>query len=139
MNISQDRYPNFRFPIFVISHAIWLYNRFGLSYRDVSDLLFQRGIEVSYQSVKNWNEMFGDLFAEEIRKRRRKRSRRWHLDEVHVRIKGKRCYLWRAVDDGGIVLDVLVTERRNKESARRFLLKLLGRYESPTRITTDRL
>ena len=139
MNVQEARYPNYRFPIVVISHAIWLYNRFTLSYRDVSDLLFQRGIEVSHQTIKNWNERFGAQFAAEVRRRRGKPSRRWHMDEVHVKIKGKRCYLWRAVDDEGVALDILVTERRNKDAARRFFRKVLGNYEPPTKVTTDRL
>ena len=139
MNDKKARYPNYRYPICVISHAIWLYNRFALSYRDVSDLLLQRGIEVSYQTIKDWNDKFGDMFAEEIRRRRAKPTQRWHIDEMHVKIRGKRCYLWRAVDDNGIILDVLVTERRNKEAAKLFFQQLLGSYERPTRITTDRL
>jgi len=139
MNVQEARYPNYRFPIAVISHAIWLYNRFTLSYRDVSDLLFQRGIEVSHQTIKDWNERFGAQFAAEVRKRRRKPSRRWHMDEVHVKIKAKRCYLWRAVDDDGVALDILVTERRNKDAARQFFTKVLGSYEPPTKVTTDRL
>ena len=101
MNKREARYPNYRYPLSVISHTIWLYNRFALSYRDVSDLLLQRGIEVSYQTVKDWNDKFGKLFAKEIRRRRAKPSRRWHVDEMHVKIRGKRCYLWRAVDDNG--------------------------------------
>ena len=120
MHTNEARYPKFRFPICVISQAIWLYNRFSLSYRDVSDMLLQRGIEVSYQTIKNWNDKFGDLFADEIRRRRPKPSRRWHIDEMHTKICGKRCYLWRAVDDKGVVLDVVVTERRNKEAVKAF-------------------
>lgn len=139
MNDPQPRYPNFRFPICVISHAVWLYNRFSLSYRDISDLFFERGIEVSYQSIKDWNEKFGELFAAEIRRRRKKPSRRWHIDEVYLKINGKHQYLWRAVDEHGAVLDVLVTKRRNKAAARDFFKRLLGSYQTPTRITTDRL
>jgi len=139
MNDTSSRYPNFRFPITVTSHAIWLYNRFPLSYRDVSDLLFERGIEVSHQTVKDWNEKFGALFAGEIRKRRKKPSGRWHIDEVYLKINGQLLYLWRAVDQHGTVLDILVTERRNKDAAKRFFEKLLGKYKAPTRITTDRL
>ena len=105
----------------------------------VSDLLLERGIEVSYQTIKDWNDKFGDMFAEEIRQRRAKPSRKWHVDEMHVKIRGKRCYLWRAVDDKGVILDVLVTERRNKEAARQFFKQLLGSYERPTKVTTDRL
>ena len=139
MSIQDDRYFNYRFSIAPISHAIWLYNRFTLSYRDVSDLLFQRGIEVSHQTIKDWNEKFGGQFAQEIRRRRKKPSRRWHIDEVHVKINGKKCYLWRAVDDDGTVLDILVTERRNKDSARQFFKKVLGNYERPIKVTSDRL
>jgi len=138
MNDTTTRYPNFRYPIAVISQAIWLYNRFTLSYRDVSDLLFQRGIKVSYQTVKDWNEKFGALFAEEIRKRIKKPTGRWHVDEVYIKIKGKLHYLWRAVDEDGVVLDILVTKRKNKAEAIRFFEKLLGRYKAPSKITTDR-
>jgi len=139
MNNKETRYPNYRFPICLISHAIWLYNRFSLSYRDVSDLLLERGVEVSYQTIKNWNDEFGEVFAEEIRKHRPKPTCRWHMDEMHVKIRGKRCYLWRAVDDTGIILDILVTERRNKDAAKRFFERLLGKYKRPTKVTTDRL
>jgi len=139
MNIQEARYPNYRYPTCLISHAIWLYNRFSLSYRDVSDLLLQRGIEVSYQTVKDWNDKFADEFVEEIRRRRRKPTRRWHMDEMHIKIRGKKCYLWRAVDDKGNILDVFVTERRNKRAAQRFFERLLGSYKRPTKVTTDRL
>jgi putative transposase len=105
----------------------------------VSDLLLQRGIEVSYQTVKDWNDKFADGFVEEIRQKRRKPTRRWHVDEMHIKIRGKKCYLWRAVDDKGIVLDVFVTERRNKPAAQRFFERLLGSYNRPTKVTTDRL
>jgi len=138
--IDNDlKYKNFRFPVAVISHAIFLYNRFVLSYRDVADLLYERGIVVSHQSIKDWNLRFGDLFAEEIKKRRRKPSRRWHLDEMHCKIRGKKHYLWRAVDSDGVVLDVFVSKRRNKNAAITFFKRLLGSYKNPSRITTDRL
>ena len=90
MNDKEARYPNYRYPTSMISHAIWLYNRFALSYRDDSDLLFERGIEVSYQTVKDWNDKLGDMFVEEIRRRRAKPSRRWHVDEMHVKIRSQR-------------------------------------------------
>jgi putative transposase len=105
----------------------------------VSDLLLQRGIEVSYQTVKDWNDKFADVLVEEIRQQRRKPTRRWHVDEMHIKICGKKCYLWRAVDDKGILLDVFVTERRNKQAAQSFFERLLGGYERPTKVTTDRL
>ena len=94
----------------MISQAIYLYNRFSLSYRDVSDLLLERGIVVSHQTVKIWNVRFGAMFADEIRKRRRKPSRRWHIDEMHCKIAGKKHYLWRAVDSNGTVLDIFVSD-----------------------------
>jgi len=138
--IANDlKYKRFRFPIAVISHAIYLYNRFTLSYRDVSDLLFERGIVVSHQTVKIWNVRFGTMFADEIKRRRRKPTRRWHIDEAHCKIAGKKHYLWRAVDSDGTVLDAFVSIRRNKKAAQVFFSKLLGQYESPSKITTDRL
>jgi len=132
-------YKHFRFPIAVISQAIYLYNRFTLSYRDVSDLLLQRGIVVSHQTIKKWNVRFGSFFAEEIKKRRRKPKRRWHIDEMHCKINGKKHYLWRAVDSDGTVLDVFVSTRRNKQAAQKFFSKLLDQYEDPSNITTNRL
>ena len=138
--IANDlKYKHFRFPIAVISQAIYLYNRFSLSYRDVSDLLLERGIVVSHQTIKVWNVRFGVLFAEEIRKRRRRPTRRWHIDEMHCKIAGKKHYLWRAVDSDGLVLDVFVSKRRNKIAAKEFFSKLFGQYDKPSRITTDRL
>jgi len=136
---NRLKYKNYRFPIAVISHAIYLYNRFSLSYQDVEYLLFQRGIVVSHQTVKDWNLRFGKLFAEEIKKRRRKPTKRWHIDEMHCKIAGKKLYLWRAVDSDGVVLDIFVSKRRNKIAAKEFFSKLLGQYENPSCITTDRL
>jgi len=136
---STDKYPKFRFPIAIISHAIYLYNRYSLSYRDVSDLLLERGIVVSHQSVKNWNIRFGKLFADELRKHRRKPKRGWHVDEMYIKIRGKTCYLWRAVGSDGIVLDIFVSEKRNKEAALTFFSKLFDCYDAPIRVTTDRL
>jgi len=133
------RYKRFRFPIAVISRAIYLYNRYTLSYRDVSDLLLERGIAVSHQTIKKWNIRFGELFADEIKRRRRKSTRRWHIDEMHCKIAGKKHYLWRAVDSNGVVLDIFVSSRRNKEAAVVFFASLFGRYEDPASITTDRL
>ena len=138
--IANDlKYKRFRFPVAVISHAIYLYNRFTLSYRDVSDLLFERGIVVSHQTVKIWNFRFGAMFADEIKKRRKKPTRRWHIDEAHCKIEEQKHYLWRAVDSDGIVLDIFVSDRRNKKAAREFFSKLFGQYENPSQITTDRL
>jgi len=138
--IANDlKYKRFRFPIAVISQAIYLYNRFTLSYRDVSDLLLERGVVVSHQTIKKWNFRFGEIFGEEIKHRRRTPTRRWHIDEMHCKIAGKKHYLWRAVDSDGTVLDVFVSNRRNKQAAQAFFSKLLGQYENPSKITTDRL
>ncbi len=133
------KYKHFRFPIAVISHAVYLYNRYTLSYRDVSDLLLERGIVVSHQTIKKWNVRFGKLFAEELKKRRRKPTRRWHIDEMHCKIAGRKHYLWRAVDSDGVVLDIFVSMRRNKQAAKEFFSRLYGQYDNPFRITTDRL
>src|SRR5215469_12385923 len=121
-------YRRHRFPPTVIQHAIWLYLRFTLSYRDVEDLLAERGLEVSYETVRRWVLKFGPLIARQLRRHRPRPSDRWHLDEMVVRIAGKQMYLWRAVDHGGEVLDMLVRRRECKlrrfksaRSAQRFL------------------
>jgi len=136
---NGQKYKHFRFPIAVISRAIYLYNRYTLSYRDVSDLLLARGVVVSHQTIKKWNIRFGMLYADEIKKRRRKPTRHWHIDELHCKIAGKKHYLWRAVDSDGVVLDIFVSKRRNKIAAKEFFSRLFGQYTNPSRITTDRL
>lgn len=129
-----------RFPSEVIRHAVWLYFRFSLSLRDVEEMLAQRGVEVSYETIRCWTRKFGPLIARRLKKRRGPPTPRWHLDEVVCWIGGRRMYLWRAVDDEGEVLDVVVQRRRNHDAA----LKLLGRLlrnqpVEPERITTDGL
>ncbi|MBN9478611.1 MAG: IS6 family transposase [Bordetella sp.] len=129
-----------RFPADVIRHAVWLYFRFSLSLRDVEEMLAARGIAVSYETVRCWTRKFGPLIARRLKKRRPAPSPRWHLDEVVCWIGGRRMYLWRAVDDEGEVLDVVVQRRRDNEAA----LKLIGRLlrnqpVEPERITTDGL
>jgi transposase-like protein len=117
-----------------------LYLRFTLSYRDVEDLLAERGLEVSYETIRRWVLKFGPAAAKRLRQRRPKPSPRWHLDEMAVRIAGERMYLWRAVDDEGEVLDVLVQRRRDQAAARRLMRKLLRKQGfAPTEIITDRL
>ena len=105
MTISFARH---QFPPAIIRHAVWLYVRFTLSYRDVEDLLAERGLDVSYETVRRWVLKFGPLFARELRRRRPRPTARWHLDEMVVMIAGRRFWLWRAVDDEGEVLDLLV-------------------------------
>src|SRR5918998_1032739 len=129
-----------QFPPVVIRHAVWLYVRFTLSYRDVEDLLAERGLEVSYETVRRWVLKFGPAIARRLRQQRPKPSPRWHLDEMEMRIGGERVYLWRAVDDEGEVLDVLVQRRRDKRAALRLMRKLLRKHGfAPAEITTDKL
>nr|WP_314187411.1 IS6 family transposase [uncultured Brevundimonas sp.] len=129
-----------RYPAEVIRHAVWLYFRFSLSMRDVEELLAQRGIEVSYETIRCWTKKFGPLIARRLKKRRPVPSPRWHLDETVCRIGGRRMYLWRAVDDEGEVLDLVVQRRRDTEAALKLLKRLLRNQPvEPKRITTDGL
>jgi hypothetical protein len=129
-----------RFPADVIRHAVWLYFRFSLSFRDVEELMAQRGIDVSYETIRCWTIKFGPLIARRLKKRRSPPSPRWHLDEVVCNIGGSRMFLWRAVDDEGEVLDVLVQRRRDTEAALRLLRRLLHNLPvEPHTITTDGL
>jgi putative transposase len=128
----------------VIRLAVMLYVRFPLSLRNVEDLLHERGIDISHETVRFWWNRFGPIFAAEIRRRRVDRMRafsnwRWHVDELFVKINGERHYLWRAVDHEGEVLEAVVTKRRNKKAALKFLRKLMRRYGQPEAIVTDRL
>jgi putative transposase len=114
-----------RFPREIIRHAIWRYLRFTLSYRDVEELLAKRGLEISYETVRRWVLKFGPIIAGRLRQRRSPPNNRWHLDEMVVRIAGERVYLWRALDDEGEVLNMLVQRRRDTRSALRLMRKLL--------------
>ncbi len=129
-----------RFPADVILHAVWLYFRFSLSFRDVEELLAQRGIAVSYETIRCWTIKFGPLIARRLKRRRPAPSPRWHLDEMVCSIGGKRMYLWRAVDDEGEVLDLVVQRRRDTEAALKLLRRLLNNQPvEPDMITTDGL
>ena len=129
-----------RFPPEVIRHAIWLYLRFTLSYRDVEELLIERGIELSYETVRRWVLKFGPAFARNLRRLRPRPSDTWHLDEMVVSIQGRRMYLWRAVDSEGEILDLLVQPRRDKVSALRLMRKLLRKQGyAPAVLVTDKL
>jgi putative transposase len=123
--LSPNRYKNHRFPTEIISHGVWLYFRFCLSYRDVEELLFARGIIVSYEAIRQWCRKFGQAYANQLRRQRPRPGDTWHLDEVFLTIKGERHYLWRSVDQDGHVLDILVQSRRNKNAAKKFFRKLL--------------
>jgi len=105
----------------VISHAVWLYFRFHLSFRDVQDLLAERGIVVSHEAIRQWCAKFGPTYEAGLRRRRARSGDKWHLDEMLLTIRGKRHWLWRAVDQHGVVLDILVQERRDQAAAERFL------------------
>ena len=129
-----------QFPPDIIRHAVWLYLRFTLSFRDVEDLLAERGLDVSYETVRRWVLKFGPLFAQELRRRRHRPTSQWHLDERAVRIGGRQFWLWRAVDDEGEVLDLLVQRRRDAKAAAKLMRKLLKKQGfAPKTLVTDRL
>jgi putative transposase len=136
--MAQVSYRRHRFPVSIIQHAIWLYLRFTLSYRDVEELLAERGLDISYETVRRWVLKFGPLIARQLRQRRPRPSDRWHLDEMVVRIAGRRMYLWRAVDPEGEILDMLVQRRRDKRAALRLMRKLLKKQGFvPKLLVTD--
>ena len=133
-------YLRHRFHPDIIRRAVWMYFRFNLSFRDVEELLIERGIDVSYETIRRWVEKFGSTYAKRINSRSEPPSPIWHLDEVYTKINSQMVYLWRAVDDEGTVLDVVVQRRRNTKAAMRLLRKLLRNQGiKPTRIVTDRL
>src|SRR2546429_7247699 len=134
--MAEISYRRHRFPPCSIQHAVWLYLRFTLSYRDVEELLAERGLDVSYETVRSWVLKFGPIIARRLRCGRPRPSDRWHLDEMVVRIAGKHMYLWRAVDDEGEVIEILVQRRPDRSAA----VKLLRKQGfAPTRGTTDKL
>ena len=124
----------------IISHAVWLYHRFALSFRDVEDLLARRGVEVTYEAIRKWCRRFGPEYAGRLRRRRGRLGDTWHLDEVFVTLQGRQQYLWHALDEDGDVLDILVQPRRNRHAAVRFFRKLLKTQRHvPRRLITDKL
>src|SRR6201987_111674 len=137
MTISFARH---QFPPAIIRHAVWLYMRFTLSYRDIEDLLAERGLDISYETVRRWVLKFGSLFTRELRRRRPQPTLRWHLDETAVMIAGRQFWLWRAVDEEGEVLDLLVQRRRDKAAAVKLMRKLLKKQGfAPAVLVTDML
>jgi len=140
MTSDTPSYRGYRFPPEIISHAVWLYHRFCMSFRDVEDLLAQRGIAVSYEAIRLWCIKFGPEYARGLKRRQGRLGDTWHLDEVFVTIQGQRQYLWRAVDQDGDVIDILVQSRRDRRAAKRFFRKLLkGQGRVPLRLVTDKL
>ncbi|MFC5855511.1 IS6 family transposase [Streptomyces chlorus] len=124
----------------MISHCVWLYFRFPLSFREVEELMLQRGILVSHETVRRWCAKFGQAYADGLRRRRPRPGDTWHLDEVFVKINGVRQYLWRAVDQDGNVLDVLLQSKRDAKAAKRFLAKLMKKQQQVPRVmVTDKL
>ena len=140
MKSDTPSYHGYRFPPEIISHAVWLYHRFCVSFRDVEDLLAQRGITVSYEAIRLWCIQFGSEYARRLKRRQGRLGDTWHLDEVFVTIQGQRHYLWRAVDQDGDVIDILVQSRRDRRAAKRFIRKLLkGQGSKPGWLVTDKL
>jgi putative transposase len=137
---ATNRYKNHRFPAEIISHGVWLYYRFCLSYRDVEELLFVRGIVVTYESIRKWCRKFGQQYANQLRRQRPRPGDTWRLDGMFLTINGERRYLWRAVDQDGTGLDILVQRQRDKQAAKTFFRKLLkGLTYVPRVIITDKL
>ena len=133
-------FAGYRFPAEIISHAVWLYFRFPLSLRNVDEILAARGVVVSHETVRQWGLKFGQSFANQIRCRLPQAGDKWHLDEMVVKIAGVKHWLWRAVDQDGIVLDILVQSRRDTQAAKRLLRKLLKKQCRPPRVMiTDKL
>ena len=140
MKPPPDPHYRHRFPAEIISHAVWLYHVFSLSLRDVELILAERGIVVSYETVRRWCKKFGATFADRLRRCRPRPGDKWHMDEVFIRIQGVQHYLWRAVDQDGVVLDILVQPRRDANAAKRFFKRLLkGLQYLPRVIVTDKL
>jgi putative transposase len=138
--MPANPYKNHRFPAEIISHTVWLYFRFCLSYRDVEELCFAHGVTVTYEAIRKWCHQFGQRYANQLRHRRPKSGDKWHLDEVLLTINGERHYLWRAVDQEGNILDILVQRRRDKQAAKKFFRQLLKGLKSiPRVIVTDKL
>ena len=140
MNTRRPRYLRHRFPPEIISHAVWLYHRYCLSFRDVEDLLAERGIIVSYETIRQWCGKFGPDYARQLKRRQGRLGDTWFLDAVFVTINGQRQYLWRAVDQDGDLIDILVQPRRDARTARRFFRRLLNsQRQEPVRLVTDTL
>src|SRR6195952_5785722 len=137
--MNPHLYSGYRFPRDIIQRAVWMYLRFTLSFRDVEELLAERGNAVAYESIRRWVLTFGPVIARELRTRRPKPHSRWHLDEMFVRIGGKQMYLWRAVEAEGEVLDVLVQPMRDKRAAQTLMRKLLKKQGmAPDAWVTDK-
>ncbi len=140
MNTSTSLYKRHRFPSEIIQYAVWLYHRFNMSHRDIEDLLSERGIEVSYESIRLWCNKFGPHYARRLKRKHQGYGDTFYIDEVFVKIHGKQHYLWRAVDQDGEVVDVFLQTRRDGATAKRFFKRLLRNHRNePRKIVTDKL
>jgi putative transposase len=138
--LTARSYRGYRFPREIIAHCVWLYFRFSLSFRDIQEMMLERGVDVSYEAIRLWCLKFGAEYAKRLRRQRGRPGGTWHLDEVFCKIDGELMYLWRAVDQSGEVLDVLVQKRRDTKAAKRFFRKLFKGHRSvPRAIVTDKL
>lgn len=140
MNKSTSLYKRHRFPSEIIQYAVWLYHRFNMSHRDIEDLLAERGIEVSYESIRLWCNKFGPYYDRRLKRRHQGYGDTFYIDEVFVKIRGQQKYLWRAVDQDGEVVDVFLQSRRDGATAKRFFKRLLRNHgNEPRKIVTDKL
>ena len=139
MKTQPNFYKGYRYSGEIISHTVWLYHRFTLSFRDIEDLLAERGIVVTYETIRQWCQKFGLNYAKNLRKKQQRLGDTWFMDEVFLNINGQRQYLWRAVDQDGDVVDILVQSRRNKKAALNFFRKMLKSQGTPRKIVTDKL
>jgi putative transposase len=140
ISVGEVSYKGHRYPAEIIAHCVWLYHRFPLSFRKVEELMLVRGVLVSSETIRQWCAKFGPEYACRLRRRRPRPGDMWHLDEVFLTINGRGQYLWRAVDQDGNVLDILVQPRRDAKAAKRFLRKLLTRQCASFRVlVTDKL
>jgi len=140
MRVAPASYKRHRFPRELIAHAVWLYYRFPLSFRLIEEMLLERGIFISYETIRRWSQKFGTAFARRLRRKRASAGDVWHLDEVRIVIRGQPHWLWRAVDQDGYILDEILQTRRNTKATRRLLTRLLNKQGArPKRIITDKL
>jgi len=140
MKRTRNPYKRHRFPPEIIQYAVWLYYRFNLSHRDIEDLLSERGIDVSYESIRLWCNKFGRQYAKRLKRRHQGGGDTFYIDEVFVKIQGKQQYLWRAVDQDGEVIDVFLQSRRDGKAAKRFFKRLIkSNRAEPRKIVTDKL
>ncbi|WP_461090337.1 IS6 family transposase [Streptomyces incanus] len=138
--MQAPSYQGYRYPPEVIDHCVWLYHRFALSLRDVQELMRERGAEVTYETIRRWSRTFGPDDAAALRRRGPRGGDTWHLDEVFIKVNGEPTCLWRAVDQDGGVLDILVRHRRDKDAARRFFRRLIKTTRTvPRVVVTDKL